>query len=137
MRRTFMRILAAGTAGWLLAVAAWAHHGTSTYDMNTEIGLTGVVKEWTFGNPHSWLWLTVTTPKGTVEEWSIESAPPTYLARQGWSDATLKKGETLTALVSPLKGEPKRAILLEVTRRAGETLIVRPRGSFGRPARVN
>lgn len=104
--------------------------------MNTEIALTGTVKEWTFRNPHSWLWLTVTSGQ-SVEEWSIESAPPAYLGGQGWSASTLKAGETLTVLVSPLKGEPKRAILLEVKRSSGETLIVRPRGSFGRPQRAN
>ena len=112
--------------------AVLAHHGTSTYDMSREFALTGSVKEWTFSNPHSWLMLTVTAASG-AEEWSIESAPPTYLAGQGWSASTLKPGERVTALVSPLKGEPKRAILLEVTRASGETLIVRPRGSFGRP----
>jgi hypothetical protein len=115
------------------AVSTAAHHGTSTYDMNTEISLTGTVKEWTFGNPHTWLWLTVSAPQKPAEEWSIESAPPIYLAGQGWSVSTLKAAETLTALISPLKGEPKRGILLEVKRSSGERLIVRPRGSFGRP----
>ena len=117
------------------AAVAGAHHGTSTYDMNTEISLTGTVKEWTFGNPHTWLWLTVNSAQKPAEEWSIESAPPTYLTGQGWSASTLKAGETLTALVSPLKTEPHRAILLEVKRSNGETLIVRPRGAFGRPAK--
>jgi hypothetical protein len=130
-------MLATFALAWLLAGATSAHHGTSTYDMNMEIRLAGTVKEWTFSNPHSWLWLTVTSPQGTVDEWSIESAPPTYLAGQGWSSSTLKAGEKLTALVSPLRGEPRRAILLEVTRSSGETLIVRPRGAFGRPERVN
>ena len=124
----------------LLAVGiAAAHHGTSTYDMDTEITLAGTVKEWTFSNPHTWLWLTVSGPDNTGE-WSIESAPPSYLTGRGWTPSTLKAGEELTALVSPLKGEPgepRRAILLEVKRSSGETLIVRPRGSFGRPARVN
>ena len=117
------------------AAVAGAHHGTSTYDMNTEISLTGTVKEWTFGNPHTWLWLTVSSAQKPSEEWSIESAPPTYLTGQGWSASTIKAGETLTALVSPLKTEPRRAILLEVKRNNGETLIVRPRGAFGRPAK--
>lgn len=116
--------------------SAAAHHGTSTYDMNTEIALTGTVKEWTFENPHSWLWLNVNTGQRAGEEWSIESAPPNYLAGQGWSASTLKAGETLTALISPLKGAPKRGILLEVKRGDAQTLIVRPRGSFGRPARI-
>jgi hypothetical protein len=112
------------------------HHGTSTYDMTTEIQLTGAVKEWTFGNPHSWLWLTVPTPQKQTLEWSIESAPPNYLMAQGWSPTTLKAGETLTVSISPLKNEPRRGILLEVKRSSGEILIVRPRGSFGRPSSV-
>jgi hypothetical protein len=116
----------------LLTVVVAAHHGTSTYDMTTEIRMTGAVKEWTFANPHTWLYLTVTTSQGITEEWSIESAPPNYLNAQGWTPTTLKAGEKLTAWVSPLKGEPRRAILLEVQRN-GQTLIVRPRGSFGRP----
>jgi hypothetical protein len=126
-------------AALLLAAAgiSFAHHGTSTYDMNTEISLTGTVKEWTFGNPHTWLWLTVSRPQASSEEWSIESAPPNYLTGQGWSASTIKAGESLTILISPLKSEPKRGILLEVKRSNGETLIVRPRGSFGRPARIN
>src|SRR5262245_46707424 len=126
------------TALWLFAAFSHviAHHGTSTYDMNVEIRLSGTVKEWTFSNPHSWLWLTMPGTDGKSEEWSIESAPPNYLSAQGWSASTLKPGEKLTALVSPLRGEPKRGILLEVIRSDGKTLIVRPRGSFGRPAKL-
>jgi hypothetical protein len=101
--------------------------------MNQEVHLSGTVKRWTFENPHSWLWLDLTRADGTTEEWSIESAPPTYLANQGWSVATLKAGEKLTAVISPLRAEPRRGILLEVKREDGSTLIVRPRGSFGRP----
>ena len=104
--------------------------------MNTEIQLTGTVKEWTFGNPHTWLWLNVAVPQKPAVEWSIESAPPNYLTQQGWSGSTLKAGETLTVLISPLKDEPRRGILLEVKRSSGEILVVRPRGSFGRPANV-
>jgi len=122
----------------LLAVAAVSagHHGTSTYDMEKEIQLIGTVKEWTFENPHSWLWLRTAVPQKTTEEWSIESAPPSYLSQRGWSASTLKTGESVTVLVSPLKVEPRRAILLEVKRASGEVLIVRPRGSFGRPAAI-
>jgi hypothetical protein len=120
----------------LIAALLMAHHGTSTYDMEKEIQLTGTVKKWEFDNPHSWLWLNATVPQKPAEEWSIESAPPSYLSQRGWSASTLKAGETLTVLVSPLRGEPRRAILLEVKRASGESLIVRPRGSFGRPASI-
>lgn len=135
MKATFLTLIT--IAGILVGGVSFAHHGTSMYDMTKEISLSGTVKEWTFGNPHSWLWLNVIPAKGAIEEWSIESAPPNYLSRQGWSPSTLKAGEKLTILISPLKGEPNRGILLEVKRSNGETLIVRPRGSFGRPARVD
>ena len=131
-RATMCAIGLAILSGWL-----FGHHGTSTYDMNTEIRLTGIVKQWTFGNPHSWLWLDIPAAQKPAEEWSIESAPRSYLSRQEWSPSTLKACEQLTVLISPLKTEPRRGILLEVKRPSGETLIVRPRGSFGRPATLS
>jgi hypothetical protein len=104
--------------------------------MSEEISLTGTVREWTFGNPHTWLWLDVTAPDGEVTEWSIESAPPSYMAQQGWSAASLERGEQVTILISPLRNEnePNRGILLEIDPANGRALIVRPPGRFGRPA---
>lgn len=133
------------TARWLAgpgfgllwcATAAFAHHGTSEYAMTEEISLTGTVTEWTFQNPHSWLWLDVPGPDGTATTWSIESAPPNYMRRQGWSAASLERGDKVTILISPLRNraQPERGILLEIAPADGEALIVRPRGQFGRPA---
>jgi hypothetical protein len=118
----------------LLAVATplTAHHGTSLYDMEKEIVLIGTVKEWSWRSPHTWLTLQVPASPGAAEEWSIESAPPAYMARQGWSAATFKPGEKLAVTISLLKGGPKAGILLEAARDTGEVLVVRPRGSFGR-----
>lgn len=118
------------------AAAAFAHHGTSEYDMTEEISLTGTVTEWTFENPHSWLRLDVAGPDGEPVEWSIESAPPNYMARQGWSADSLERGEEVTILISPLRNErePHRGILLEIDPAGGDALIVRPPGRFGRPA---
>jgi hypothetical protein len=118
------------------AAAAIAHHGTSQYDMSKEVALSGTVKEWRFSSPHTWLWLNVTAANGLVEEWSIESAPPNYMARQGWSDSMLKKGEEVKITISPRRGEAKSGILLEVAKRDGAVMVIRPRGSFGRPAKL-
>lgn len=129
-------VLALGLGLLSCAATAFAHHGTSEYVMTEEIRLTGTVTEWTFGNPHTWLRLDVTGPDGETTEWSIESAPPNYMAGQGWSDTSLEHGEEVTILISPLRDEdePNRGILLEIDPANGEELIVRPRGRFGRPA---
>jgi hypothetical protein len=107
--------------------------------MTEEISLTGTVKEWTFQNPHSWLRLDVTGRDGAVTEWSIESAPPNYMARQGWSAQSLERGAEVTILISPLRNgnEPNRGILLEIAPADGEALVVRPPGRFGRPPTAN
>lgn len=107
--------------------------------MTAETALAGTVKAWTFANPHSWLLLDVAGPDGAVTEWSIESAPPNYMRRQGWSADSLERGERVTVLVSPLRNEraPHRGILLEIETAGGEALIVRPRGQFGRPPAVD
>ena len=113
-------------------VSLSAHHGTSLYDMQKEIVLTGTVKEWTWQSPHTWLSLRVPSPSGGAEEWSIESAPPAYMARQGWSESTFKSGEKVTVTIALLKGVQKAGILLEVSRATGDVLVVRPPGLFGR-----
>ena len=104
--------------------------------MTEQRSLTGTVKKWTFGHPHTWLWLDVRAPDGSVAEWSIESAPPGYMARQGWSAESLTPGEEVTVLISPLRDrrEPNRGILLEIAPADGPALVVRPPGRFGRPA---
>jgi len=129
-------VLGFGLGVLLCAAVAFAHHGTSEYVMTEEISLTGTVKEWTFQNPHSWLRLDVTGPDGEMTEWSIESAPPNYMARQGWSAESLARGDEVTILISPLRNEndPNRGILLEIDAAGGKALVVRPPGRFGRPA---
>jgi hypothetical protein len=121
----------------LSAALLTAHHGTSLYAMDKEIVLTGTIKEWSWRNPHTWLYLRVPGVDGQLDEWSLESAPPAYLARQGWSETTLTAGEKVSATICLLKTPDgsKTAILLEVAREHGEVLVVRPPGSFGRMKR--
>jgi Family of unknown function (DUF6152) len=121
----------------LSAALLTAHHGTSLYAMDKEIVLTGTIKEWSWRNPHTWLYLRVPGVDGQLDEWSLESAPPAYLARQGWSETTFTAGEKVSATICLLKTPDgsKTAILLEVAREHGEVLVVRPPGSFGRMKR--
>jgi Family of unknown function (DUF6152) len=121
----------------LSAVLLTAHHGTSLYAMDKEIVLTGTIKEWSWRSPHTWLYLRVPGVGGQLDEWSLESAPPAYLARQGWSETTLTAGEKVSATICLLRmpDGSKTGILLEVAREHGEVLVVRPPGSFGRMKR--
>jgi len=50
----------------------------------------GVVKEFKWANPHSWLDVEVPNAKGGIDVWSFEMNPPNYLVRSGWKSSSLK-----------------------------------------------
>src|SRR5690606_3301224 len=96
---TAMLDLAAGTAA--------AHHSFSVFNMQTEVSITGVVKEVQWTNPHIWVWVDVTGEDGKVVTWGLEGMSPNFLARRGWSRTTLKPGDNVTVSLRPLRsGEP-------------------------------
>jgi len=94
----------------VLALAAGsvsAHHSFSVFNMQTEIEITGVVKEVQWTNPHIWIWVDVADESGAVVTWGLEGMSPNFLARRGWSRTTLEAGDEITVSLRPLKsGEP-------------------------------
>ena len=78
--------------------------------------LTGVVKEFQWTNPHTWVELDITTPDGTVEGWSLEGGSINAIKRQGWTRTSLKPGDKVKVLINPLldgkKGGALRGIVL-------------------------
>lgn len=91
----------------LVAGTAAAHHSFSVFNMQTEVSITGVVKEVQWTNPHIWVWVDVTGEDGKVVTWGLEGMSPNFLARRGWSRTTLKPGDEVTVSLRPLRsGEP-------------------------------
>lgn len=84
-----------------------AHHSFAGFDLSKTVTLTGVVKEFQWTNPHSWIQLMVTDATGNAVEWSIEMSAPSSLARQGWKPKTLKAGDQISVAMHPLRdGRP-------------------------------
>jgi hypothetical protein len=78
------------------------------FDRSKTVVLTGVVREFQWTNPHSWVQLEVMKPGGVGSvSWSIESGSPSSLARQGWKRTSLKPGDMITVTINPLRsGQP-------------------------------
>lgn len=70
-----------------------AHHSTVGQIEEESIEISGVVKEFQFKNPHSWIQVMVDNDDGTQTEWSVEWLIPNILMRQGYNPSTFRPGD--------------------------------------------
>ena len=78
-----------------------AHHSFAIYDDDNPRTITGVVREFRWTNPHSWIFVAVANPAGGETVWEIEHGPINMLSRQGWTARTLEPGDRVTIEVHP------------------------------------
>jgi hypothetical protein len=139
MRATTPRVIAAAGAVLTLGLAANgnAHHSfASEFDANRPIEIEGVVKEMRFSNPHSWIYLTVTTSSGEVQDWAVEGAAPNALLRRGFSKASLPAGTEVKIRGFQARDRTNRAAGSEVTlKKDGSRLFVGSTGT-GAPEEI-
>jgi hypothetical protein len=116
----------AAAAVLLAAAPARSHHSNVAYEVTKVVTVTGVVKEFQWVNPHTWVILTVDEGKGVKVEWSAEGRAPGILLRAGWTKSSLKQGETVTIDMSPAKDGSKTSIIARVTKADGTILSNQP-----------
>lgn len=108
------------------AAPALPHHSNVAFEVNKVITLTGVVTEFRWVNPHTWIGLSVDDGKGVKTVWAIEGRAPGVLARAGWSRSSVKVGDTVTIDFSPAKDGSKTGLVARVTKADGTILANAP-----------
>ena len=103
-----------------------SHHSNSAYEVQKVITITGVVKEFVWSNPHTWLHVIVDDGQGGKAEWACEGRAPGILLRAGWTRNSLKPGDTVTVDMSPAKNGSKTSIIARVTKADGTILSNQP-----------
>jgi len=92
--------------------AVLAHHSFAQFDLDREVTVEGVIREFQFTNPHVWIQMRVPDGKGGETEWSIEAGAPGMMIRAGWKSSTLKAGDRVTLTMHPLKdGNPSGSLV--------------------------
>jgi hypothetical protein len=104
------------------ALPAWAHHANVMYEREKTLSVNGTVKEFTFMNPHSWLYVTVTEANGETKLWALESSSTASLLRRGWTRETVKPGDAVSATFRPMRDGSLGGELESVTLADGRTL---------------
>jgi len=87
-------LLVALTASLLTtSLSASAHHAFSAeFDAQKPVELTGVITKAQWVNPHSWIFVDVTTANGEVQNWGFEFGAPFSLKQKGLTKTTLPIG---------------------------------------------
>src|SRR5262249_29294527 len=103
-----------------------AHHSMAGFDRKNPVTLVGTVKNFSWQNPHCYIELDVPGKDGSVKTWNVEMTAPGYLVRAGgWTKNSMKPGDKVTVVASPLlTGEPG-ALFVSVTLPSGQKLTER------------
>ncbi len=98
----------------------FAHHSSSSYDMEHPVTMKGVVGnvEWT--NPHVFIYLNVKSGNGSVQEWRVEGNSPNMLFRVGWKKEMMKAGDQIEVNGAPAKDGAKILRLISLTLANGQ-----------------
>ena len=84
----------------LTSATAFAHHGfAGRYDEEHPVTVQATVVEFQFTNPHSVIVFDAKDASGKTERWQAELGGASALRRvDGWTQTTLKVGDTLTII---------------------------------------
>jgi hypothetical protein len=99
---------------------AAAHHSFAPFDLSRTVTLEGVVREFQWTNPHSWIEIEVANGDGGIDRWSIEVNSPNQLTRQGWRSTDIVPGDRITVVVNPLQDGRRAGLYREITLANGE-----------------
>lgn len=113
MRKTF-----AGAIGSLMLLSGqgFAHHSAVMFDDEQEITVNGVVSEFQYTNPHSWLLVDVEEEDGSVTTWGFEAEGPSTLARAGIRKSDFSPGTEVTITGNPMKDGRPAALWINAVR---------------------
>jgi len=114
--RVALAVLVVGVSLVLAAVPVGAHHAfAATYDTNKPVVVKGVITKVEFVNPHSWFWLDVKNPDGTVSNWGFEGGSPNSLIRNGLTKNSIPVGTELVIQGYQSKAFPTKGVGVNMT----------------------
>lgn len=97
MRTKLLRVVPTLIVGFLLtAVPVFAHHGAVAYNEVKVVTISGTVTSFQFINPHCIVDVDVKDSSGNVQQWTVETPPPSMMKHNaGWYRDMMKAGDQI------------------------------------------
>jgi hypothetical protein len=98
-----------------------AHHSHAMFDHAVEQSVTGTVTNFSYRNPHVFLYLDVKGSDGAVVKWAIEMSNIENMRSRGIVQSTFRAGDVVTVKVNPLKNGRPGGNYTSITAADGKT----------------
>jgi len=85
----------------IAAAPAFAHHSFNAYDMSKTEAVSGSIKEFRWGAPHSSMVVIYVDKSGKQQAMSVVSGSPAAFARQGFAPRDFHAGDKVTLTYHP------------------------------------
>jgi hypothetical protein len=119
IKRMTLALLSVG-AVVVMTMPALAHHSGAMFDSKKTITVEGVVKQFQYTNPHSWLLVDVKGKDGKVTTWGFEAEGPSTLKRAGIRPSDFAPGTKLKITGHPMKDGSAAAAWVDAVRDDGK-----------------
>ena len=103
-----------------MAVPVLAHHSGAMFEKEKTITVEGVVKEFQYTNPHSWLLVDVKNKDGKVTTWGFEARRTEHPAARRHPSERFQPGTKLKITGHPMKDGTSAAAWVEAVRADGK-----------------
>jgi len=98
-----------------------AHHSHAMFDMTVEAPITGTVTNFSYRNPHVYLYLDVKGADGAMTRWAVEMSNIENMRTRGIVASTFRTGDVVTVKLNPLKNGRPGGNYTSVTAADGKT----------------
>jgi len=120
MKRRILVILA-GVVVLAGSGRVFAHHSFSAeYDSTQKVELQGVITQFVWRNPHSFMKIDVTDKDGTVKNWALEWGSVSQLTQSQITRTSLKPGDKIIVTGEPARDPAAPRVLITTLKRPSD-----------------
>ncbi len=110
----------------IVVLPASGHHSAVIFDRESVVAFRGTVRDFSWTNPHVYIYVETQDDAAEVVEWEIETDATPILTRSGWTSESFMPGDRVMVRANPDRNARRRhALLVSITRDDGTILTAR------------